>query len=328
MTVHGCTIVFYHYVRDVERTPFPCIKALSVADFAAQVDWLQARFEIIDGATFERAVRARTGFDRPTALLTFDDGFVDHYEHCFPLLRSRGLSGIFFLAGATLGDRPALLNVHRTHFLLSQLGADRFAKEVSAALEGEGVSVPPGRGGEREGVYRYDEAPDVRIKRVLNYETPYAIADSVLSTLFERHVGERDAFARALYLTAAQVREMTQGGMTFGFHTETHPVLSRLDRERQRAELCDGPSVIRDLTGQHAVSFCYPYGFSHTYNADTLGVLEECGYTMAFNTVRREAVIEREQRYELPRFDTRDVALIEGSPRPTGPKKLHLTNHA
>ena len=311
MTACGCTIVFYHYVRNVERTQCSGIKALSVADFAAQVDWLQARFEIIDGATFERAVRAQTGFDRPTALLTFDDGFVDHYEHCFPLLRSRGLGGIFFLAGATLGDRPALLNVHRTHFLLSQLGADQFAKEVAAALERKGAPAPPGRGGEREGVYRYDEAPDVWIKRVLNYETPYAVADRVLSTLFDHHVGESDAFARALYLSAGQVREMAQGGMTFGFHTETHPVLSRLDRERQRVELRDGPLIIRDLTGQHAVSFCYPYGFSHTYNADTLSVLEECGYTMAFNTVRREAVIDQEQRYELPRFDTRDVARVD-----------------
>lgn len=314
MTAHGCTIVFYHYVRDVVRTPFPGIKALSVADFSAQVDWLQARFEIIDGATFERAIRTRTGFDRPTALLTFDDGFVDHYEHCFSLLRSRGLGGIFFLAGMTLRDRPTLLNVHKAHFLLSQLGADRFAKEVAAALEREGVPVPAALDDDRDGVYRYDEAPDVRIKRVLNYEAPYPAADRVLSTLFERHVGESDAFARTLYLSAGQVREMAEGGMTFGFHTETHPVLSRLDRERQRAELRDGPSVIRDLTGQDTVSFCYPYGFSHTYNADTLSVLEECGYSMAFNTVRREAVIGREHRYELPRFDTRDVVRMEQVP--------------
>jgi len=112
MTTHGCTIVFYHYVRDVERTPFPEIKALSVADFEAQVDWLQARFEVIDGSTFERAVAEQSGFDRPAALLTFDDGFVDHYEHCFPLLRSRGLGGVFFLSGATLGRHPVLLDVH------------------------------------------------------------------------------------------------------------------------------------------------------------------------------------------------------------------------
>ena len=95
----GCTIVFYHYVRDVERTEFPDIKALSPSAFAAQLDWLQMRFDVIDGSTFERAVRSGAGFNRPTALLTFDDGFVDHYEYVFPVLRSRGLGGIFFLCG-------------------------------------------------------------------------------------------------------------------------------------------------------------------------------------------------------------------------------------
>jgi peptidoglycan/xylan/chitin deacetylase (PgdA/CDA1 family) len=315
MTTRGCTIVFYHYVRDIERTPFPGIKALSVSGFEAQLDWLQARYDVIDGLAFERAVLAGVGFERPTALLTFDDGFVDHYEHVFPLLRARGLGGIFFLAGATLGGDPVLLNVHKTHFLLSQLGADRFTTEVGAALEEEGVSTdrqtgaPGGTPSGREGIYRYDEAPDVRIKRVLNYEAPYPVADRVLSKLFSLHVGDAAAFARDLYLSAAQVREMALGGMTFGFHTETHPVLSRLTHDAQRVELYNGPRLIAELTGQNTVSFCYPYGFSHTYNADTLRVLEESGYSMAFNTVRREAVIGHEPRYELPRLDTRDVSV-------------------
>ncbi|MBF8299650.1 MAG: polysaccharide deacetylase family protein [Acidobacteria bacterium] len=325
MTPAGCTSVFYHYVRDVERTAFPGIRALSVAGLAAQLDWLEARFGVIDGATFERAVLTGVGFDRPTALLTFDDGFTDHYEHVFPLLRGRGLGGIFFVAGATLGSHPALLNVHKTHFLLSHLGAERFATDVAAALEREGVPVPAPHAGDREGVYRYDEAPDVRIKRILNYEAPYAVAHRVLSTLFERHIGESGAFARQLYLSPAQVREMAQGGMTFGFHTETHPVLSRLDLEAQRAELRDGPRLIGELTGQRTVSFCYPYGFSHTYNADTLNVLEECGYSMAFNTVRRETMFGQERRYELPRFDTRDLAL-QGSVEPVEQDPLNRLN--
>jgi peptidoglycan/xylan/chitin deacetylase (PgdA/CDA1 family) len=306
--------VFYHYVRDVERTRFPGIKALSVSGFEAQLDWLEARYEVINGPTFERAVLEGKHFERPTALLTFDDGFADHFDHVFPLLHRRRLGGIFFVAGATLGEAPALLNVHKTHFLLSHLGADRFTAEVGAALQAAGVdtglattSQVPTQG--REGIYRYDEAPDVRIKRVLNYEAPYPVADRVLSSLFAAHVGDCDAFARALYLTPAQVREMAEGGMTFGFHTETHPVLSRLDRDAQRRELQHGPRLVRDLTGQQTVSFCYPYGLSHTYNADTLHVLEESGYSMAFNTVRREAVVGREPRYELPRFDTRDVGM-------------------
>jgi peptidoglycan/xylan/chitin deacetylase (PgdA/CDA1 family) len=305
MTAHGCTIVFYHYVRDVQRTAFPEIRALSVADFTAQLDWLQARYDVVDGASFEQAVTSGIGFDRPTALLTFDDGFVDHHEHVFPILHARGLGGIFFISGGTQGDQPRLLNVHRTHFLLSHLGAMRFTREVTAALEAEGVQVQAPAA--REGVYRYDEAPDIRIKRILNYEAPYPVADRVLSVLFERHLGDDVEFARALYLSAAQVREMAAGGMTFGFHTETHPVLSRLTRDAQLGELGRGVRLIQELTGQTNVSFCYPYGFTHTYNTDTLHVLEQCGYSMAFNTVRRVAVIGAEPRYELPRFDTRDV---------------------
>ncbi len=314
MTSPGCTIVFYHYVRDVERTPFPGIKALSVPAFEAQLDWLQARYDVLDGPTFERAVLSGSGFDRPTALLTFDDGFVDHYEYAFPALRARGMGGIFFISGATLGEKPALLNVHRTHFLLSYLGADRFTQEAGEALRAEGIDVAGsaaahGPSGTREGIYRYDEAPDVRIKRILNYEAPYPVADRVLSRLFEKHIGDGVEFARKLYLSAAQIGEMARGGMTFGFHTETHPVLSRLSHDAQRTELQNGPPIISALTGQSTVSFCYPYGFPHTYNADTLRVLEESGYSMAFNTVRRQAVIGSEPRYELPRFDTRDVSV-------------------
>ena len=305
MSGAGCTIVFYHYVRDVERTPFPGIKALSVSGFAAQLDWLQSRFDVLDGATFERAVVAGAQFDRPTALLTFDDGFVDHYEHVFPLLRSRGLGGIFFVVGSTLGDPPVLANVHKTHFLLSCLGAERFAQEAEAALAAEGESGAPTSA--RHGIYRYDEAPDVRIKRILNYETPYPVADRVLEALFTRCIGNSAAFARELYLSPRQIREMARGGMTFGFHTESHPVLSRLDRQAQRRELVDGVRRVGDLTGQESVSFCYPYGFPHTYDDTTLETLQASGYSMAFNTVRREAMIGQDRRYELPRFDTRDV---------------------
>ena len=307
MSASGCTIVFYHYVRDVQRTPFPGIKALSCEGFEAQLDWLGQRFDIIDGATFEQAVVSRKGFDRPAALLTFDDGFIDHYDYVFPSLKARRLGGIFFVVGGTLGDTPLLANVHKTHFLLSHLGADRFAAEAGAALDHEGISVD-GVAGRREGIYRYDEAPDIRIKRILNYEAPYPIADRVLSAMFARHLGDTESFARNLYLSVSHIREMAAGGMTIGFHTQSHPVLSRLNRDQQRDELREGPQVIREITGQSSVPFCYPYGFPHTYNADTLAALQEFGYSMAFNTVRREAVIGQDPRFELPRFDTRDVA--------------------
>ena len=216
---------------------FPASRHCRVSAFAAQLDWLQARFDVIDGPTFERAVRRGAGSIRPTALLTFDDGFVDHYEHVFPVLRDAGLGGIFFLVGATLGDRPRLLNVHRTHFLLSQLGAARFAGRWALRLSAEGVSSHAASGG-REGIYRYDEAPDVRVKRILNYEAPYPVADRVLSELFARHLGDSDEFARSSVSVAAQIREMARGRHDVRLPHRVSPgAVAARRREQQRAEL-------------------------------------------------------------------------------------------
>ena len=304
MTASACTIVFYHYVRDVQRTAYPGIKALSTTEFAAQLDWLAARFRIVDGPTFERAAIGSERLSDPSALLTFDDGFVDHYANAYPEMRRRGIGGIFFVAGATLAAQPVLLNVHKTHFLLSALGAERFGDLVAERL----TNIATVHAKEnRDGIYRYDEAPDVRAKRLLNYELPHDIADRTLDELFREHVGDPVMFARELYVSAEMIAEMSRGGMTFGYHTRTHRVLSRLPRAEQEAELVDGVALIRRLTGQRTVPFCYPYGFTHTYNQDTLDVLAQAGYSIAFNTVRQPAQLPASARYELPRFDTRDV---------------------
>jgi peptidoglycan/xylan/chitin deacetylase (PgdA/CDA1 family) len=301
-----CTVVFYHYIRDAGRTAFPGIKGLSPAEFASQLDWLQARSRIVDGIRFERAALGEEPLSEPSTLLTFDDGFVDHYENAYAEMRRRGIGGIFFVSGATLEAQPVLLNVHKTHFLLSSLGADRFGRVVSDRLDAAGVPAAASAPA-REGIYRYDETPDMRAKRLLNYELPYDLADTILDGLFREHVGDPGRFARDLYLSAEMIAEMAHGGMTFGYHTHSHRVLSRLSRAEQRRELAAGVALITRLTGQRTVPFCYPYGFPHTYNTDTLDLLADIGYSMAFNTVRRAAELPAPSRYELPRLDTRDV---------------------
>jgi peptidoglycan/xylan/chitin deacetylase (PgdA/CDA1 family) len=103
------------------------------------------------------------------------------------------------------------------------------------------------------------------------------------------------------------IAEMAAAGMTFGYHTRSHRMLSRLSAREQAQELSDGVAWIRTLTGQAEVPFCYPWGGPNTYTADTLRLLEELGYSGAFNTVRRSALVGRDGRFEVPRLDTRDL---------------------
>ena len=71
---------------------------------------------------------------------------------------------------------------------------------------------------------------------------------------------------------------MSEGGMTFGFHTKRHPVLARLPAAEQYSELAGGVDLIRAVSGQISVPFCFPYGSVHTYTDETLATLEKCGY--------------------------------------------------
>lgn len=295
----------YHYVRDTARTEFPDIRALSPRTFEQQLDWLQERHEIVGAAAVEAALAGAASLPERAALLTFDDGFVDHFETVLPILRTRGLSGIFFVSGATLGPAPRMLGVHKTHFLLARLGADTFGKAVLATC----ASATLGDAARARvfGADAWERTDERAIKKLLNYELSFEDSERVLSELFAEHIGDESAFARALYLNEAQIAEMASAGLSFGYHTQTHRMLSRLDAADQRAELLDGPARIAALTGQDQVSFCYPWGGTGTYTSDTLAILGEAGYSMAFNTVRREAQLGVDGRFELPRVDTRDL---------------------
>ena len=302
----SCLVAMYHYVRDSANTPYPRIRALPPALFEQQLDWLDAHFRLITLDDLEAALEGRRSLPPDAALLTFDDGFVDHYATAFPILKRRGLAGVFFLTEQPYGPDPRVLGVHKTHFLLATLGADAFGEAVLRAYAPSLAAA----GEPRTRVFgadRWEHADERAIKNLLNYELPIADADRVLETLFAQHIGSEAAFARELYLSEAMVGEMARGGMAFGYHTRTHRMLSRLSADEQDRELRDGVAWIRDLTGQSRVSFCYPWGGPRTYAAETRRLLERAGYSLAFNTVRRRLVVGRDDRFELPRVDTRDL---------------------
>ena len=309
-----CLVAMYHYVRDTLETPFPEIRALPPHLFEQQLDWLQERFALVPLTDVEAAVDGRGPLPENAAHLTFDDGFVDHYSTVFPILRRRGLSATFFVAADTCGPAPRVLDVHKTHFLLAHLGAEAFGRavldETSATRSAAGADV--------FGVDRWEAADERAIKRRLNYELPFEESSRVLDALFRAHLGDPTAFACQLYVDEAAIRDMAAGGMSFGYHTRSHRMLARISADEQRDELQGGVEWIASLTGQPTVSFCFPWGGPGTYTHETLRLLAEAGYSVAFNTERRAADVRADGRFELPRYDTRDlppyVATFAGAP--------------
>src|SRR5688500_9903831 len=118
------TIVMYHYVRDMHLTPYPRIKGLTVDRFRGQLDYICRHYELLDPRDYTDCLLSRRSIPTKACLLTFDDGFGDHYRTVWPELARRGIVGMFFVVAAPLTERR-MPSVHLVHFLLARLGARR-----------------------------------------------------------------------------------------------------------------------------------------------------------------------------------------------------------
>jgi len=294
--------IMYHYVRPAPDN-LPYFRYLHVEDFARQLDWLAHNFGFVTREQFDHA--CKSGEAPMGAVLTFDDGLSDHYNHVFPLLKERGLFGFFYICTSPYRTGK-LLDVHRIHLILGGLGGQVALQRLSEQLT-DGMLADAHVREFREATYsRQDNDRATNIfKRTLNYFISYEYREDVLNRLFNEQFGPQDALAPRFYLSAEQIREMDAAGMVMGSHGVNHYVFSKLAVEDQRREITTSFAQLSGILGHPVTSFCYPYGGRHSFTADTPLLLDEVGSQFAFDVAPRDVTSEDllEARQALPRYD-------------------------
>lgn len=84
---------------------------------------------------------------------------------------------------------------------------------------------------------------------------------------------------KAGYLSAVQLKEMSDAGVEIQDHSVTHPYLSKLSYDKQLAELRDSKQAVEAITGKTVQYVAYPYG---DHNANTIKAAQALGYRLAF----------------------------------------------
>jgi peptidoglycan/xylan/chitin deacetylase (PgdA/CDA1 family) len=274
-------VAMYHYVRDAgdAAQAGSGIPGLPLAQFEAQLDWLAGAYDMIPWPVLRDGLLSGHLPASNACLLSFDDGVIDHYVNVFPALRRRGLSGLFFAlarppaAGLALG--------HKLHFLLARLGLDQLRIAVLQRLAADQHTRFHQAEADcraRHPVASVDADLDC-FKTVLQRDLE-ALADPLLSALFEQHVGPETAVAGRFYLSPSQVVEMRAGGMHFGGHSRSHPWLDAVSATRQAAEIAASAEWLGQVEpGPWA--FAYPYG---GFTAALSGPLKAHGFVASFTT--------------------------------------------
>ncbi len=311
------TIVMYHYVRPLKLTRFPAIKGLDLALFEEQLAYLARHYTVISMEQLIAGIESGGELPPRPLLLTFDDGYLDHYTNVFPKLADRGMQGSFFPAACATLDRK-VMDVNKIHFTLaSNVDPDLLADTIEDACRERAQDCGLHDLEHYRSNYRIRNFLDLEnvnyVKLMLQHALPLALRQEIIDRLFSLHVSvDEEAFASELYASVEQLRLMRSSGMHIGSHGNLHTWLGTLSRTEQEADI-DRSLTLLDAVGMPPAhrTICYPYG---SYNADTIDVAASRGFKLALTT---EVALAKEiaaRRFELPRLDTNHLPKDASAP--------------
>ncbi len=275
-------ILMYHKINNQYD---PIGITISPNFFQKQLNCLVKNYEIISLSEAVKRVVKNT-IDENYVVLTFDDGFRDNYIHAYPMLKKLSVPAVIFLThdaiesgfiGWHLFD-TVILRSTKTDLDLTQFNVGRYCLKSSSNKSDAIVCLH-------------------RQLKTLDDDIRQSVVAYVLSEL-----GNSDSYERIM-LTWEEIQEMQLSGLiTFGAHTMTHPILTRVSRDVAFVEIRDSKCLVEEKVGSPVQFFAYPNGSRDDFDEDIMAMVKECGYRAACSTISREH-FKKVDIYSLPRTD-------------------------
>jgi peptidoglycan/xylan/chitin deacetylase (PgdA/CDA1 family) len=203
-------------------------------------------------------------------IVTVDDCYRDSYEVAFPLFAANGIPVTFFLVSGFV-DGTATPWWDEIAWMVDLSKRDRLdpSQWWDTALPLRGV--------------RTASTVDKLVR--LHRRLPRSRGDDMLSHLASATgSGRRPLESTAdQFVTWRMAREMAAAGMSFGGHTDTHPVLTTLPAADQRAEIERSLDRIATELGERPTTFAYPVGYQETIDSSTKAAASAAGVRLAFS---------------------------------------------
>ena len=287
-------VLNYYRIGNAADDPFDSELFSATGDqFNDQISYLKRHFSVV---TLEEAVAFIGGAHKDKrrqcrVLITFDDGYLDNFSLAFPVLRSHGVQGVFFLATSIVGScyipwwdhiGYVMKTARQRRFSL------RYPGELAVDIDKNGMARSL-----RAVLSLYERAVDADFAKFLHELKDAARADDP-----PREVRR--------FLNWDEAREMIAGGMAIGSHTHSHLVLSHLGPDQQRQELSQSRDLLRQQMHTAVDTLAYPIGGTNCFSQQTMKIAEEEGYQAAFSFYGGTNMPGNTARYDVKRIAVYD----------------------
>ena len=264
------------WVNHRDRDP----NVVSTSEFERHVAYLARQYHVLSGEEFRTFLNGRTELPLRSALITFDDGYLDNYTEAFPILRRHGVSAIFFVTTAFIGSTTSYLWLDRVDTVARTVGPPAVARWLDQnAIPVDGETIEEVRSGLK------------RLARGRRFE---------VVGLLESTFGRADVPQTDTSMSWEQLAEMADAGMTIGSHTATHQILGAATRDEVRDELFSSRAALEERLRRPCWAFSYPNGEVGDFRPEDAEDLRAAGYQCAFTQVPG-FIAKGSNVYALPR---------------------------
>ena len=258
-------VLGYHSVGD---SGFPLYCRLPRAVFAGQMRHLRHYYRVVSLRQMMEELKEPGRSDQGVAV-TFDDGYLGTYTEAFPVLKEYAIPATVYLAAGPV-DSGELAWYDRIFLRFQRAGA-----QVTVVLNTERTFRLT------DFTSRVDAATTVVLYlRTLPDEERRRWCES-----FEKAIPAAHAEICGSMMNWEQAREMQRAGISFGCHTMTHPVISRLGPDALQHEVAESKRLIESRLDASIEDFAFPFGKPRDCGTTGAEVLSAMGFHSAMTTI-------------------------------------------
>jgi len=309
---NSINIVAYHYVREIKNSKYPNIKGIEFNIFKKQIKFFKKKFDIISADDFVEIIETKKikNHKKPLLLLTFDDGYKDHYNYVFPTLIDEKITGCFYPPIKIFnGD---VLDVNKIHYILEKFDDKKILlDEILLYLKNEFEINIKSLVNKKNRLHNfkvpeYDDHHTIIIKKILNKILPLVISRKTCNHFFKKYVNSNlKTFSKELYISSKNLKEMSDNNMHIGSHGVNHLLWNTLNEQEQEKEIVNSKRFFKKkLINLKNFSVCFPWG---SYNSSSVKILKKKKVKFALTSNSGNIFFgKRYNRFTLPRYDANE----------------------
>lgn len=226
---------------------------------------------------------------KPFAVFTLDDGYLDNFEHAWPIFKKHDCPFTIFIA-TDITDGTSELWWQILEQAIA--GSDMLTVEVAGEKLTEAAATPSQKNQAYEKLYK-----------LVRWGVSEQDQRKWIRAFCEDHGIDFMAMCRAQAMTWDQVREINEDPLcTIGAHTVHHYAVGRLDEDDAYLEMIMSRGRITEELGASPKFFCYPYGDELSAGPREFALAQKAGFEAAVTT--RKGMIyagHRDHLTALPR---------------------------